>query len=289
MKSIGIIGAENSHTVAIATEINVERNFDGYSVTHVWGETDSLAREASQKGQIPNIVADPAEMRGSVDAVICDHRHPKYHLDSVRGFVADGIPTFVDKPFCYRSDRGREFLEFAKKSGTPVTSFSVRSHQKSFLAFVEETKTIGSIAAGTTYGRCDLKSPYGGVFFYGMHQVDMALHAFGPDVERVSVSQNRDGHAIAELLYPDGKIVALHLVKDGVTGFAISAAGDNGYVHRTLTSDASPHKCGVEIFTRMIETGIEPIPHDEILAPILVLEALERSIESGNVEPVVRN
>ena len=286
MKSIGIIGAENSHTIAIATEINVKKNFDGFAVTHVWGETDELATEASHQGQIPHIVTDPTEMIGKIDAIICDHRHPKYHLDSVREFVANGIPAFVDKPFCYRSERGREFLESARKTGTPVTSFSVMSHQKSFLAFIEEIKTIGSISAGTTYGACDLKSPYGGVFFYGLHQVDMALHAFGANVDKVSVIQNVEGHAIGQLFYPDGKIVALHFIKEGVSGFAISAAGTDGYVHRTLTRDESTHRCGVEIITRMFETGIEPIPHGEILAPILVLEALERSIESGKIERV---
>ena len=287
MKSIGIIGAENSHTIAIATEINLKQHFPGFSVTHVWGETSELAEKASREGEIPNIVSEPTDMLGNIDAVICDHRHAKYHLDSVREFVADGVPTFVDKPFCYRSKRGREFLEHARLSGTPVTSFSVRCHQKSFLAFVEEIKSIGDLSAGTTYGACDLDSPYGGVFFYGIHQVDMALHAFGSDVDKVSVIQNTDSHAIGHLLYPDGKIIALHFVKkEEISGFAISAAGSDGYVHRTLVGDESPHRCGVEIFTKMIETGTEPIPHKKILDPIVVLEALERSIESGKVERV---
>lgn len=286
MKSIGIIGAENSHTIAIAKEINIREQAPGFTLAYVWGETAELAAKAAEEGQIPHVVSDPGEMLGKVDAVICDHRHPKYHLDSVRPFVAEGIPTFVDKPFCFESARGEEFLAFARKKGTPVTSFSVMSHQKSFFALEEELKTIGDISAGATYGPCDLESQYGGVFFYGVHQVDMALHAFGYDVEQVAVIRNRDGFAVGELLYPDGRIVTLNFIRDGMKGFALTAAGSDGYLHRSIVRDEHPYLTGVTIFTSMFESGIEPIPHDEILAPIRVLEALQRSIDSGGVERV---
>ena len=46
---IGIVGAENSHTVAIAKVLNVENRLRGYKVTHVWGETAELARQAAAR------------------------------------------------------------------------------------------------------------------------------------------------------------------------------------------------------------------------------------------------
>lgn len=287
MRTIGIIGAENSHTVAIAKEINVRKKIPGFSLDYVWGETEEFARIAAKEGVIPNVVADPEEMLGKVDAIICDHRHPKFHLDSVRSFVAEGIPTFVDKPFCHVTKKGEEFLAFAREKGTPVTSFSIASQQKSFLAIEEELKTIGEINSGATYGPCDLNSEYGGVFFYGIHQVDMALHAFGYDVKRAFLLKNIEGFATGQLLYEDGKIITLNLIKDGTRPFALTAVGSEGYVQRQIVRDEHAHLSGVQMFTRMFETGVEPIPHDEILAPIRVLEALERSMETGRVEDVV--
>ena len=286
MKTVGIIGAENSHTVAIAKEINIKRNVPDFTLAYVWGETDEFAKVASREGKIPHIVSDPEEMLGKIDAVICDQRHANDHLESVRPFVEQGIPTFVDKPFCFDSKKGAEFLELARKKGAPVTSFSVMSHQKTFYAFCEEIKTLGTITAGTTYGPCDLNSPYGGVFFYGVHQVNLALNAFGFDVDRVFIFENVDGFAAAQLLYRDGKIVTLNLIKDGVSGFAVAAAGADGYVQRALVRDERPYLTGVKIFTTMFATGVEPFSEEEILKPIQVLEALQRSIESGNVEPV---
>ncbi len=34
---IGIVGAENSHAVAIAKTLNIERAVPGFEVTYVWG------------------------------------------------------------------------------------------------------------------------------------------------------------------------------------------------------------------------------------------------------------
>ena len=99
---IGIIGAENSHTISYGRMFNTNNKFPGVELKYVWGETDEFARNAAKKGNIPNIVKDPAEMLGKIDALIVDHRHPKYHLEAATPFIKEGIPTFIDKPFCYR-------------------------------------------------------------------------------------------------------------------------------------------------------------------------------------------
>ena len=40
---IGIVGSENSHTIAIAKTLNIEKAVPGFEVTHVWGETVEFA------------------------------------------------------------------------------------------------------------------------------------------------------------------------------------------------------------------------------------------------------
>ena len=89
---IGIIGAENSHTVGYGKFFNVDKKFPGAEVLYVWGETDEFARNAAEKGHIPNIVKDPKEMMGKIDALIVDHRHPKYHLKA-RSFCKSRNPN----------------------------------------------------------------------------------------------------------------------------------------------------------------------------------------------------
>jgi len=84
---IGIIGAENSHTIGYGKLFNIEKRFPGIEVKYVWGETDEFAVRAMEKGNIPNKVSDPAEMLGKIDALIVDHRHAKYHLEAAAPFA----------------------------------------------------------------------------------------------------------------------------------------------------------------------------------------------------------
>ena len=62
--TIGIIGAENSHTAAIAKAINVEKSIKGVKVEYVWGETSEFAKNAA-KGKAHPI--QPSSTGGEID------------------------------------------------------------------------------------------------------------------------------------------------------------------------------------------------------------------------------
>ena len=247
---LGIIGAENSHTAAIAKTINIQKKVKGFTVDYVWGETPRYAKEAAKAGQIPHIVKTPLEMLGKVDAVLVDHRHPKYHLKAVLPFVKAGVPTFVDKPFCYRSKEGKEFLKVARQKKTPVTSFSVVPEQQSFKRFVRKMKSLGPLFSADTYGPCDPKSPYGGVFFYGIHQVDMVLRAFGYNPTSVLITKNGKS-STGQILYPGGFIATMHLVSEDCPGFTMSVLGKKGSLHAPITFDSNQYLVGIKKFTSM--------------------------------------
>jgi predicted dehydrogenase len=285
MIRIGIIGAENSHTAAIAKTLNVERQVEGFAVEYVWGETAAFAQAAADQGQIPHIVAEPADMLGKIDALIVDHRHARHHLAPALPFVEAGIPTFIDKPFCYRSAEGEAFLARARELGTPVTCFSVIPHQESFRTFTAKLPDLGPLKAATSYGPCDLDSPHGGVFFYGIHQVEFALQAFGYDVCAASLIRHGD-NGIGTLHYADGKLVVMHFIKQGCAGFFAHAVGEQGAAEQRLVFDANAYLNGIREFTTMFATRREPTAHELILKPVYVLEALERALASGKTEAV---
>jgi predicted dehydrogenase len=203
----------------------------------------------------------------------------------VRPFVEKGIPTFVDKPFCYTAAEGKAFLKFAKRCGTAVTSFSILPHQKSFYKFQDQLKHAGDIQSATMYGPCDIKSEYGGIFFYGIHQVDAVLHAFGFDVRAALVSRN-GANATGQLFYENGCVITMNFIKSGVHEFSISASGTEKIIYQPLQFDKIRYLMGVKVFTKMFKDGIEPLSWEQMLRPVQVLESLKRSIRSGKREKV---
>lgn len=284
---IGIIGAENSHALRYATAFNVEKAIPGMRVDYIWGERPEFAEKVARVGQVPHIVKRPRQMLAAVDAVIVDHRHAKPHLSAALPFVERGVPAFIDKPFCYRVAEGRDFLRIARKRKTPVTSFSILPDQRSFRRFKKSLAGAGKTLAGALYGPCDIRSEYGGVFFYGIHQVAMALEAFGYNVGSTLVAKS-GGDATGQLIYPDGLVVTLNFIRSGCKGFHITAVGEKRSMHKALARDADPFSASLKKIAAMFKTGKEPETHERLLAPIAVLEALGKSVKSGRVAKVAR-
>ena len=275
---IGIIGAENSHTAGFGKMFNIDKKFPGAEVKYVWGETDAFAKAAMEKGGIPNQVKDPKEMMGKIDALIVDHRHPKYHLEAATPFVEAGIPTFVDKPFCYRAAEGKEFLDMAKKVETPVTSFSSIAHSNSTFDMKKQIAEMGEIGQVLRYGPVDLESEYGGVFFYGVHIVQPLLYIFSDDVERVKISRNgKFGNA--SLQFSSGLFTTLIFRSLG-RGWETFVETKEGLVElKSRVEETNPAKNYVDM-VEMFRTGVEPRTHQSILNCVSVLEALEKSAEN---------
>ncbi len=282
--AIGIIGAENSHTAAFGKLFNVDKAFPGMSVKYVWGETEDFARAAMEKGSIPNMVKDPNEMLGKIDALIVDHRHGKFHLEPAIPFIKAGIPTFIDKPFCYRISEGKEFLALAKKMGTPVTSYSSIAHSHETFDIKKQLEGMGEIGQVVRYGSVDLDSEYGGIFFYGPHIVQPLLYMFGDNVEKVQVHQNGKNSS-ASLIFKGGMLATLVFTTKKY-GWETHVETKEGIVRlKSAEPESTPGK-NYEDMVTMFRTGVEPRSHASIIHGVAVLEALEKSVASGKWENV---
>jgi predicted dehydrogenase len=272
---IGIIGAENSHTVTFGKMFNIDKKFPGVEVKYVWGETDEFARKAAEDGKIPNIVKNPGEMMGKIDALIVDHRHAKYHLEAATPFVKAGIPSFIDKPFCYRVSEGKEFLAMARAHGTPITSYSTIAHSEETFDIKKQVEEMGNVDNFVRYGPADLESPYGGIFFYGIHLLQPLMYIFGDDIERVRVTRNNNRGSI-NIVFKDGLFVTM-VIKSLSHGWNSYIETKDGVVElKPRIKEPDPAKAYVDM-VEMFRTGKEPRSHDSILKCVAVLEAMEKS------------
>ncbi len=283
---IGIIGAENSHTIGFGKMFNIDKKFPSAEVKYVWGESDEFARNASEKGNIPNIVKDPLEMLGEIDALIVDHRHAKYHLQAATPFIKEGIPTFVDKPFCYRAAEGKEFLALARKHGTAVTSYSTIAHSAATYDMKDQLGTMGKINQVVRTGPVEMDSKYGGVFFYGVHIVQPLMFLVGEEIEAVRVTR-KGQHGSANLVYRNGLFVSL-IFKNVSGGWETFVETEEGFTElKSRVEESDPALCYTDM-VEMFRTGKEPRSHQSILNCVLVLEALEKSVDSQNWEDVAQ-
>lgn len=277
MIRFGIVGAENSHCAAIAKLCNVQKRLHA-RVVCVWGEAPRYAKAAAEAGAIPCIVRDWREMAGHVDGVMIDHRHAAPHAEVARFFLERRIPTFVDKPFTYRLREARALCALARRKRTPLTSFSVIPQEKNFQQFKRACGRLGTLANVMTTGPVDIRSRYGGIFFYGVHQVDAIVELLGTDAERVSVIPHGGG-GVAVLTYRNGPTVTMNLVDNGNGTFHWSAVGERDVLDWRHQRDEVGYLAGARLFVNMFKTGKQPFSHERMMAPVAILEAMERSIK----------
>ena len=278
MLKIGIVGAENSHAAAIARVLNVERRIAGVRVTHLWGEKRRLARQVAAAGRIPHTVEKPEDLIGCVDAAVVDHRHGKFHLPAAWPLLEAGMPLFIDKPFCCRKAEGERFLARARQLAVPVCSFSVLPKQASFVAFAGKMRRLGRIYTVVSTGTCDVRSRWGGIFFYGIHQVDMILRLAGYEVSQVQLVSGAQKNHVAHFFYRDGAVATMNLIGQGETPFHLSAVGVRGRIDQVIEFDEIMYLTGIKDFVRVFRSGRTGETVQTMLGPVAVLEALEKSM-----------
>lgn len=283
---LGIIGAENSHSWSIANLCNNLKKVP-LRVTHIWGETEEFAAKAAERGAIPNIVSDWKKMLGEVDGIMIDHRDGKEHTAPAKYFIQRGLPTFVDKPITCSLSEAKSLFKLAEKSGAPVITFGAKPIQKAFVDFSKMLRKQGGIRAFNTSGPSDLDSKYSGIFFYGIHQVDGVVDVMGEDAEKVSLIRQGD-NGVATIFFRDGRLATLNLIKQGGGGFHWRACTDHGIFSLEDKNDEHPYLPSVKLIADLVKNGKVPFTRERMLAPIAILEALQKSLISGKVERVAK-
>ena len=227
-------------------------------------------------------------MMGKIDALIVDHRHGDLHLDAALPFVQAGIPTFIDKPFCYSSQAAKIFLEMAKEVGTPVTSYSSIAHSNATVDMKKQLAEMKEINQVTCYGKADINSIYGGFFFYGVHMVEPLIYLFDEKIisARFNKNEKENLNSSASLVFENGRMATL-VITTKKYGWQTFVETEEGVVElKSSVETKGPDKNYVDMVT-MFSTGKEPRTHESIIHGIAVLEALQKSIITGNWESVV--
>lgn len=283
MIRIGIVGSDNSHAQAFAEITNLENpprglHVEGARVVAIFGEDDQRTREVAQRGQIDKIVDDPGEMLDLVDAAIVVFRHGDKHYAHSRPFIEAGIPLFIDKPMTIKVGEAEELVQLAEKRGALLTSFSTLRYAEKTVAFIEQTKEIGPLVAGLSAGPANAEDhrQYGGLPFYGIHAAELMLATFGYEIGSVSANQ-LGRNILASVKYRDGALVALYFLENASPVFHLVAYGKEGHLEHVV--DASTcYADGLKVFLKMVQTGEPPLSGKELLAPVRLLEAVERSL-----------
>ena len=284
MFNIAILGCENSHAASFLNVIR-EENIQDIEIVGVFSEFPGAAEALQEKFGVPVAKSYDAFV-GQIDGLIITARNGDNHYKYAKPYLDSGIPMFIDKPITNTEEDAREFFQMLKERKIPICGGSVLKHA----AYVQELKTmVESGEKGRLHGgfiRCplDINSEHGGFLFYAQHLVQIMCELFGyyPN----SVQAYRNGLQVTCVVrYDDYDVTGIYIDNSNgyyaVTVFRQGAEGGKISLEGAMSREFHG-------FCDLLYGKPMPQSYEDFFAPVFIMNALDRSLRSGNEEPVDR-
>ena len=123
MYRIGIIGTENSHAAAFIEIFENDAEYADMKVVCVGGMYEDANQKLKEKYGV-EIINEPEEMLGKIDAAMITCRDGKYHAKYAKPFIEAGLPVFIDKPFTVDAEEALKVVQLAKEKKVPIVGGS---------------------------------------------------------------------------------------------------------------------------------------------------------------------
>ena len=288
MKKAVILGCENSHANYFADFIRTKRKYHDVEIIGAYSQESEALKKFCDKYKIKPMENYDSEV-GNVDGVIVTARHGGNHLKYALPYFKDGMTAFIDKPVTIKEEEALALVREARKNNVKLTGGSS-------LRFAEMIENLSKRSKEEKGGRTiggfmrfpvNMDNPYGGFFFYSQHLAESMGCVFGH--YPVSVKAFRTEKTVTAVFRYEN-FDAVGVGTDGSYKYYAARITENGTEGGEFEiADSSP--CFLKEFDEFYEllSGKAQVASDsDFIAPVFVLNAIYRSLESGKEEKVHR-
>ncbi|MGG1575260.1 Gfo/Idh/MocA family protein, partial [Fictibacillus sp. NRS-1165] len=224
------------------------------------------------------MLGSPEEVAEQTDAILLTSVDGRVHLEQFSRVVPYGKPIYIDKPLACSSADARRIFDLAQQYNVPVSS-------SSSLRFSEELQQAamdqGSIIGADTYGPMKIEPPLPGLFWYGIHSIEMLFTVMGTGCRQVGCTVNND-HDVIVGKWADGRIGTVRGNRTGNHQFGALVHRRSGTAFVDCQKGTKPHYASLlEEVMKMFTTGESPVGMDESMEVIRFIEAANESRQTG--------
>ena len=289
---IGIIGYDTSHTPTFTKLLN-----DAAHPNHITGArvvcgvptfspdvASSAGRVEEYRKQMRDElgvqeVASIAEMLPQVDAVLLESVDGRRHLEEARLVLEAHKPLFIDKPLAADYKEARQIVELAKNRACPIFSSSSLRYDVNLNGVLNE---IGrdKVLSCDAFGPANLEATNPGLFWYGIHAVEILYTFMGQGCERVrcTSTENLD---IITANWKDGRLATLRGARAGQSNYGATVWGEKAIKHATYNTQIPIYGELLKQVVPFLKTGQAPIPIEETLEIMAFMQAALVSQREG--------
>lgn len=286
MKKLVVIGTENSHASIFSGIYNAllpngKRVYPDLEVYGAFGDEVSTQKLLDLKG-VKEVAKNFDDFVDIADGCLVTARKGSLHLKYAKPYIEKGIPVFIDKPFTSSVKDAKELCELLKKYNAPYIGGSGVKHAKQVKdvkARVKELQDAGLFKSAVLSFDVQLDSENDGFYFYATHLIEMMIEIFGYGAKDVFAERNKDS-ATALVNFGDFSVTLQFTDKVGHYESLLFYQG--GIEYKEINID-DIFQAEAKNYAEVVATGVSPQTYEQMIYPIIVAEAIEKSMKTGKV------
>ena len=254
-----------------------ELGISGAKVTHIWCNERSDAEKVAKAAYIPNVVNNPEDVIGKVDAVIIPTDKGWEHLDRARPFIEADMPIFIDKPLTDREDHLKQFVKW-QRQGKPIMSTSCMRYAKEFAEVRNRLSELGELRLITMTTAKSWER-------YGIHALEGVYPFLEPDGWLSVANTGTEQANVVHCRHESGVDVILAAIADMYGAFGcLNLYGTKGNLSAQFNDTFYAFKTQLVEFINYLRTGDLPFEFSQTVELMKIIIAGIRSREeSGRV------
>lgn len=287
MKRIVFLGCENSHSATFINFIKTDEKYSDIDIVGVYSHDRAAAEKLAEKYGV-KVLDDYKDAVGQVDGIVVTARHGNNHLKYALPYMKAGMTMFIDKPITVDESEAIELVKLCMENGVKVTGGS----SCRFDAWVKELKkdALENVGGNTISGfvRCPMSitNVNGGLFFYAQHLVEIVGEIFGRypksvksylNGKKLTVVFRYENYDVTGLFVDESYncYYAMRVVENDVKGSTFTVTGSNPCFREEFDE-----------FYNLLSGEKQVADFKDFIAPVFVMNAIQRSIDSGKEEQV---
>ncbi len=286
MKKIAILGCENSHANAFLREIRENAAYADVQVVGVYSDDAEAAQKLHDAFDVP-VLAHYADAVGQIEGVIITARHGDNHYKYAKPYMESGIPMFVDKPITVSEQDARAFAAELAENHVRVSGGSSLAQDEYVIKLRASAEQMqgGRTMGGFVRAPYQSVNAYGGFYFYAQHLVEMVCEIFGRFPISVTAKQNGD---CIHVLFHYEQYDCVGMFCDHNYIYAACRMSESGAECYNIPSTDAWFAREFAVFYGLLSGAPAPLGYAEFFSPVFILNAIDRSLQSGREEVVGR-
>jgi len=289
---IGIIGFDTSHVPAFTKLLNdpadrfhipggkVVCGLPSFSpdLQASYSRVEGFKQEMTEKWGI-SLVSSVEELLSQVDAVLLESVDGRRHLAEAGPVITAKKPVYVDKPLAANYRDAAEIMRLAQENNCPIFSSSSLRYDVNIAAITADPD-LGGVVGCDAFSPATLDPTNPGLFWYGVHGVEILYTFMGQGCERVTC-YSTDKYDVVVGRWPEGRQGTMRGTRAGAHDYGVTVFGGKKVRQAMYSHDVPLYSQLLRVIMQFFQTGLAPIPAEETLEIMAFMQAALVSAQEG--------